>query len=629
MARSVGVTIGETEIARRLYAGRYADILGETIDSQAAGSEPADVAFVVGALSFVGRVEEAELFLENHRRGRQPSIRTLAAGGFFVTVAHARSGDFVRARRTLVRAYRETSARRDAWSRAFLFQAIACCHYFTAKYTRAARAALNAQASALEARFAYVQMLATDMRAHVLAQRGDLDEGLRLLEQARNHAHHLGFDVNVRVIEVSVALERARVNHPVDAIAMLEHLLEATDIQDSYSRRLLLCELGRCYALVGRGQEAHRAVDEAARLGTRDPRAQAALACARAEVARIVGGWATAPVHLADARRLASGVNDPPLQAEIAGLELGCATFLGDSARRASAIRELESLVAEHNLYRARSWLFQYDVASTAADSDELARTLRPVVATARDGLESREASQAVLRTGLWGLVAEAGGLRPARRIHLFEDAEVLEAEGDVRRLHGLPPRGRAVLVALGRRPLSKEALLASVWGVSTYRPERHDSLVKTTISRLRAALGRDHMWVETVEGGYGIAPTVEVVAHGYELATEPSSLAELTTLAGGKTDDTPEDARAVRWARLAQELGQSSERSAGDLAVAVRASLRTVSRDLSEMNKQGLVERIGEGRGTRYRARKSGGGPGHSSGHGLRRTEPDPRDVT
>ena len=162
--------------------------------------------------------------------------------------------------------------------------------------------------------------------------------------------------------------------------------------------------------------------------------------------------------------------------------------------------------MAEHNLYRARSWLFQYDVAASAAEADELARTLRPVVATARLGAESREATQAILRSGLWGLVAEASGLPPSRRIHLFEDAEVLEAEGDVRRLSGLPPRGRSVLTALARRPLSKEALLAAVWGVPSYRPERHDSVVKTTISRLRAALGRGHMWIETVEGGYGLA---------------------------------------------------------------------------------------------------------------------------
>src|SRR5205814_1976594 len=106
-------------------------------------------------------------FLENARRGPAPAVRTLAAGGFFLTVARARSGDFAGARRALHRAWRETTRGRDAWARAFLFQAVACCHYFEARYTRAAQAALGAQGCALQARFAYVQMLATDMRAHV------------------------------------------------------------------------------------------------------------------------------------------------------------------------------------------------------------------------------------------------------------------------------------------------------------------------------------------------------------------------------------------------------------------------------------------------------------------------------
>jgi tetratricopeptide (TPR) repeat protein len=605
MPSPVPVAIGDTELARCLYAGRYADILAQTIDSRAVGCDAADVAFVVGALCFVGRLDEAELFLENGRRGSPVAVRTLAAGGFFLTVARARSGDFAGARRTLLRAFRETSRGRDAWSRAFLFQAVACCHYFEARYARAAQAALGAHGSALEARFAYLQMLATDMRAHVLAQRGDLDEGLRLLEQARDHARHLGFDVNMRVIEASIALERARVSHPIDAIAELEHLLEATDIQDGYSRRLMLSELAKCYALVGRGPEAIRAVDEAARLATRDPRARAALACARAEVTRVIGGWATAQPHLIEARRLVAHVVDPPLRAEIAGLELGCATFLGKAKRRAAALRELEALVAEHRLQRARSWLCQYTAASRAAvELDDLTRALRSVVATARIGVASRDATHAVLRTGLWGLLAEASGLAPGRRIHLFDDAEVLESDGDARRLGGLPPRGRAVLLAVARRPQSKEALLAVVWGLTDYRPERHDSLVKTTISRLRAALGRDNMWIETVEGGYRIAEGITVVAHGYQLVAEPSSLTEVETLGAQPRRAAADQARATRWARLARELGQAVDLSVGDLAGSVRASVRTISRDLSEMHRRGLVERIGEGRGTRYHAR-------------------------
>ena len=604
------IAIGETEMARALFAGRYADILAQTIDSRAAGCSAGDEAFVVGALCFVGRIEEAELFLENARRGSAPAVRTLAAGGFFLTVGRARSGDFAGARSALRRAYRETSHGRDPWARAFLFQAVACCHYFEARYTRAATAALNAQGCALEARFAYVQMLATDMRAHVLAQRGDLDEGLRLLEQAREHARHLGFDVNVRVIEASIALERARVNHPIDSIAELEGLLEATDIQDGYSRRLMLSELAKCYALIGRGAAAARALEGAARLAGKAPRVQAALACTRAEVARVREGWARARAHIVQARRIATGLVDPLLHAEIAGLDLGCATFLGDRRRRAAAIREVQALLADHGLQRARSCLQQYapeTCANTRDDEmDELTRALRAVGAEARSGIASRDAARAVLRTGLWGLTAEACGLVPGRRIHLFEDAVVLESEDDTRRLDGLPPRGRAILSALARRPQSKEALLAVVWGVAQYRPERHDSLVKTTISRLRAALGRDNMWIETVEGGYRIAEGIALVAHEHRLDTEPASLADLEAApaAADARAGGAEETRRSRWARLAHELTDASEWSVGHLAGRVRGSVRTVSRDLSQMHRQGLVERLGSGRGTRYRVR-------------------------
>jgi DNA-binding winged helix-turn-helix (wHTH) protein len=617
MVAPVAASIGDTDIARRLYAGRYADILATTIDSPAAGCHDLDVAFVVGALSFVGRMEEAELSLENHRRSREPSVRTLAAGGFFLTVAHARAGNSERAQRTLIRAYRETMARRDAWSRAFLFQAIACCHYFAARYARAAQSALDAQGSALEARFAYIQMLATDMRAHVLAQRGELDEGLRLLDQARNHARHLGLDVNVRVIETSIALERARVNHPADAITRLEHLLEATDIQDNYSRRLLLCELAKCYALVGRGSEARRAIDESGRLGTSDPRARAALACARTEVTRVIAGWVAAETHLWTARQIAETVVDPPVHAEIAGLSLGCATYTADASKRKEAILALEALLSEHRLYRARSWLYQYGATATATPIDEFALAMRPVVATARNGSDSAEATRAVLRTGLLGLIAEAGGMVPARRIHLFEDCEVLEAEGDVRRLHGLPPRGRAVLLALGKRGMSKEALLAAVWDVVTYRSERHDSLIKTTVSRLRAALGRGQMWIETVEGGYRIADGITVVDHGGPSTkglADASSIEPTGPTRGAPAPPASQEPRAVRRRELARELGQAHWRSAGELATRVGSSVRTVSRDLTEMHREGLVERMGEGRGTKYRARE---------------TPPDPAPVT
>mgnify|MGYP001205392580 FL=1 len=50
--------VGETEIARWCYAGRYEEIIAATYDHDGEIA-PVDVAFAVGALTFVDRVDDA------------------------------------------------------------------------------------------------------------------------------------------------------------------------------------------------------------------------------------------------------------------------------------------------------------------------------------------------------------------------------------------------------------------------------------------------------------------------------------------------------------------------------------------------------------------------------------------
>ena len=186
----------------------------------------------------------------------------------------------------------------------------------------------------------------------------------------------------------------------------------------------------------------------------------------------------------------------------------------------------------------------------------------------------------------------------------------MIEQQEEVRPLEGLPPRGRAILVALGRRALSKEGLLRAAWGIEPYRPHRHDSVIKTTVSRLRTSLGHDHLWLETMEGGYRLADGIEVVIHSFELATTPRSLEEVAALAEGEPGRSDprvargEDARLARWGRIARSLAGGDEAAVGELARDLRTPVRTVSRDLAQMLHRGLIERTGEGRATRYRAR-------------------------
>src|SRR4051794_39617551 len=95
--------VGETEVARWFYAGRYAEIIEHTFDHDAEIAA-VDVGFVVGALTFVDRVDEARASFAVWlaRAGASPDPRTLAACRFFLGLASARAGYFDRSFALLV-----------------------------------------------------------------------------------------------------------------------------------------------------------------------------------------------------------------------------------------------------------------------------------------------------------------------------------------------------------------------------------------------------------------------------------------------------------------------------------------------------------------------------------------------
>src|SRR5215831_12480372 len=137
--------VGESDLARRFFAGRYAEVIAATYDS---GGEidPADVGFVVGALTFVNRTDDAQVAFEvwRARAGADPDPRTLAACRFFLGLLAARAGNFDRSFALLVVEGGRARHSPDPWTRALVFQGIACHCYFTGRYSGAAANALRA-----------------------------------------------------------------------------------------------------------------------------------------------------------------------------------------------------------------------------------------------------------------------------------------------------------------------------------------------------------------------------------------------------------------------------------------------------------------------------------------------------
>lgn len=608
---------GETSIARDFFAGRYAKVVSTTFDASSEIDE-LDVAFVVGALAFLGRLEDAQTCFDGLRlRATSPDPRTVEASRFFLGVAYARAGDFPRSQRFLVQHALRRARGAEPWVMAFVFQGLACQRYFTGRYRASARHALRALRAAHVARFGYVQMLATDLRGHALAQLGQYHAAIHLLEQAKHHSERLGFGMNAHAIEVSMATYMAEFVARPEALQRIQGLLERRS-HDSYSKRALLAESAIQLALRGRRSEAMAALDEAdddaLRVDSR--RAKVSTLIARLHVRRWSQGPAACAQLLEQTTELVDE-GDVPFRAELFGFEALLGRTLDDEARHARALDGLRALVRANEHYRARATLEQHDstpARQRAFPDDELTPLFHAIVA------REERVLQRLLTLGLFGAVPELLGLTPGRRIIFLttENAALLEDNGDLH-FKPSPPRWCATLLrVLAGGPISKERIVAALWGLRAYRPERHDPLVRTTIHRLRAFLAPHGDWAFVDEtGAYGCRVPLHFVgmsestdldaplAFGevpyVNVSGPPEHVAETASSKGDRDEETPEQ----RVLAKLTEAHEGERLGIRDLARSLGLSESTVLRALRALLRKKRIVRTGCARATRYAARR------------------------
>jgi hypothetical protein len=599
--------VGETELARWFFAGRYADVIATTYDR---GEEiaSADVGFVVGALTFVDRVDDAlgAFAVWRSRAGEALAPRTLAACRFFLGLAWARAGYFDRSFALLVAEGFRARHDPDPWVRALVFQGLACQCYFTGRYPGAAANALRAMQAAHEAGFVYAVMLATDMRGHSLVQMGQLQRGIALLEQANKQARRLGLTNNAYAVDTSIATYVTRFVPHAEACERVEALLRRR-AHDSYSRRALLAEAAVQRALRGRCAEALEALEAADRDALRGDtrRGKVTSLLARLWVTRWQLGPASCRALIQQARELIEP-RDVAFRAELFGFEILVARAAGDGDRVAHALGELRALWRTTQHFTAKSALGQYDSErrASAFDEDAVTPILRAVAQ--RDlGALSR-----IVALGLHGVIPELLGLVPGRRMILIpsEDLLLLEDHGNVIVRHR-PPRWCPVLLRiLASGDASKERIVAGLWGLRAYHPELHDPPVRTTIHRLRTFLQPHVSWIEVSDTGYRTTVPVHLVAGADPPIADPAPLweeGEVPRLADREVLPPRGSAGAPEPRQLVhQRLDEVEQASVPELARALELSNSTVLRALRTLIDERRVESIGFARATRYRLR-------------------------
>lgn len=604
-------------LAARFCAGQYAGIVRDYVDGASVGEAAnpfaskttalasSEVAHVVGALAFVGRLEEARALFASQLRGRvlHTHDADAIAARFFLGVAYCRAGRTEDAEREFVANLVAECRHGSPIARFYGVQGLACYRFFTGRLREAASHALAALEYAFSAGFAYGRLLATDLRGHSLVQLGQVQAGLSLLGTARTLAESLDLPGNVAALDCARAVYRARFGVlPVDAaIAELEDLLERSP-DDSYSRRSLQIELAIQRSIAGESNAAWAELEELT-VGVvpdgGDARTRLRLLLACAHVTGLRYGLAAAEPYLAEARQIRGTEADVALTIDRLGLELLVTT---DAAEAERILTELRAL--ERSSRVTRSWLHVEATAPGSAQRALEEDRLGAVQFACRFG--TPEIARHLLETKRLGLIPMALRLVPSRRLLLFGRTLVLEDHGNVS-VAGDPSDGTLrFLRALGTDAAkSKEALLGEVWGIGNYRPDAHDPVVHTAVSRARALLGVRGHWIEASDGGYRLAAGIGLVEVGQELADAAPARLEAeaaTTPAGRTTLLPPPEPTAVRAPdAVLTLLGREGAMSSREVARQLGVSEMTALRRLRALCEKKLIRRAGLGKNTRY----------------------------
>ena len=575
--------------------GNYKEVLSRSIERSDSSSKLLidDYKWVIGALCFLGRKEEAEaLFKELNPKSESDFI---AACRFFLGVAFCRHGHYAKARRFFADNLR--SHRKDSGDRGFFaWQGLAFYRYFRAEFKKSESAALKALTHATVTQFIYGRVLALDIIGHSLLQLGQHSMGLARLADAKRAAENLGNGGLVKSIEISSLIYVAQFGFaPRTIIKDLQNARRNIDPQNSYTQAALLLELANQFILRGKILNASNALNEASTLiyGSQHRRYGHLLALRFAEVAYRRGEFASALHTVQMQRSLLNDKYDRLNLLMALSLEIKLLIALGmDSqvAPLATVLAELTNKTA-HSI--SRNILARHSNQETGSSGED---KIEMVISL----LTQPGAVHGVLRSSYHGFVYEALKLRPGGSWIAAGPNEILIlAKGEVSRFRGrVPDQLLRLISALAAGAKRKEELVQEIWGY-TYHPLHHDPLLYQSIARLREALGGESRIIEVSEEGYRFRKEFRFIA-----LKDPSSSnsfpAPLEPRNQSANDDLPKGLNE-RQIRILGMLKKKRFLSVRDCIKHFAVTDMTIKRDFSGLVKGGWVHRIGHARATCY----------------------------
>ncbi len=588
------------------YQGRYQELLAGTIDSKAGTLADDDLPFVIGALTFRGRMSEAQHLFDVHRSRFCPVSIFLAR--FFLGVGYCRRSGYKESVKLFAENLRAGAKSTNPIVRFFAWQGVALYRLFCGRYRRSFEAARKALAAALEGNFLYGKVLASDVLAHSQVFPGHVSAAMRSFSEARSYAKLLGDGGILQAVETAQLIHSAMFGlNPEGDLAKLEELCAGHSEEDDYSKSRLLMEFGRLKTLRGDVRGAWAAFNAASRMvyASNNRRYSILINLHFAYLLHLQGEQHQALNLVRNAEKELDARVDRSLGFAVLGLEKRICLAMDDKGifkcpkfqeqRYAGLTTQQErsgKAINQRIVDRSRN-VFQ----SHRFLGDDPLGDLIDLCFTNRE-----DAALKIADTGFYGLFLQLIPNALGKKVLYFDlvpGSIVVLNKGNVDYLmNNASSVIRSIAKELIQGEVSKQELIERVWGYK-YAPLRHDSLVYRSISRFRQMLGANASWLEATATGYRLAPDVSVQFHRSETVIVPRGPTVIP-------EPTVTDGMNYRQVKILERLQTDDFINVKVCQTLFDVSEITARRDLAELYRVSLVQRIGKGRATQYRLSQS-----------------------
>lgn len=586
-------------IKELFYQGDYQQVLQRTFEDQNR-IDLSLFSYIIGSLSFLGRIQEAESLYTVHKLKLTPVQKSYSY--FFLALAWTRRSQYERAKKYLIlnRALSKKGNAEDHEIRFLVQQGISFFLFFLGKFEKSLAWSEQSLTSAIATHDFWIRALSQDLLANNLIQNGRINEGLSYFTEALKNSIKLKNQALINAIEISSVVLSCEygINLAESYQKLITYSKNKKQI-DSFSIANLGLEHARQLTLRGEWKEAMVKLNEISNsiFQNQNRRQEARFNLRWAEIYFLKNEPDTCMHYIRSGRRCLEFV-DHTYEMQFIGLEIKVAETLLNQDVPQNLITRLNELRAKFNNVKNNNILARHPSWKNALaqpSDDEIHHLLE------KAQQNPKAARKIIFETGYFSWLYRFFDLDRGQKYILLnlepKSITYITGDGICHKPGELSTLNYKIIAKLAQGYTTKEDLVNSVWGYR-YDPLRHDSLIYSAFSALRKVFSEDSRMIETSEVGYSLSAQV---INLLETSTPESDLKIIPMPQKSDLSGLLELGLNSRQIQILQFLDKNQFISVKMVLKLFSTSEITANRDLRTLFQKNLVLRIGQGRATHY----------------------------